>query len=104
MENDYIQPEKVISPKMHWSLIDVLDSGEGPGAVADGVSLALGKWDQDPCLAIRWNGGEGNRLGNPQSRGLPTWFILPQGRVTEAIIGILPAEKVTLIRNFLRMP
>jgi hypothetical protein len=27
---------------------------------------------------MRWNGGKDNPLGNPQSRGLPTWFIVPE--------------------------
>ena len=28
-------------------------------------------------LAMRWNGNKENPLGNPQSRGLSTWFIVP---------------------------
>ena len=29
-------------------------------------------------LAMRWNGTDDNVIGNPQSRGLPTWFIVPR--------------------------
>ena len=29
-------------------------------------------------LAVRWNGKGGDKLGSPQSRGRPTWFIVPE--------------------------
>ena len=74
---DYIRPEDVRSPKRHWRLIRVLHDG-GPGQ----WSVAEGQWDNgdrwDTVLAIRWNGATGAEIGNPQSRGLPTWFILPE--------------------------
>jgi hypothetical protein len=72
MANDYVIPIEVISPKRQWTLVSVLyDRGENHAAVA------MGLWDDRPVLAMRWNGGEGNRIGNPQSRGLATWFIVP---------------------------
>jgi hypothetical protein len=93
----HIPATEVISPKNHWSLIAVLDD-----AGAGDIAVALGKWDQKPVLAMRWNGDdENNALGNPQSRGLPTWFILPTGDYSEAIIRLLPADKQTLVRNFI---
>jgi hypothetical protein len=70
--NAFPQPEDVTAPKLHWSLIKVLYNG-GP----EEYSVAVGKWDNEPCLAIRWNACEWRPVGNPQSRGLPTWFILP---------------------------
>lgn len=100
MASKYIPPTAVISPKQHWILIAVLeDTGQGPGSHA----LALGRWDQQPVLAMRWNGDKKNPIGNPQSRGLPTWFIVPNGYI-EAILDTLPVEKVTLARNFLPKP
>lgn len=39
-------------------------------------SLAVGIWDGNRALLIRWNGGTGTR-GNPMSRAYPTWFVLP---------------------------
>ena len=41
-------------------------------------SIARLNWDGKDCLAARWNGAKDNSgdIGNPQSRGLPTWFIL----------------------------
>jgi hypothetical protein len=35
-------------------------------------------WDDRPAVGVRWNGEVGKGFGNPQSRGLPTWFILPE--------------------------
>jgi len=70
--DQYIKPSDVHAPKRHWSLIQVLfDGGEGQS------SLAIGRWDNRPVLAMRWNGTKDNPLGNPQSRGLPTWFVVP---------------------------
>ena len=71
-----MEPERVISPKKHWRLGKVVYVDEH-----EGWSAAEGQWEGEDgrwydVLAIRWNGGEG-KLGNPQSRGLPTWFILP---------------------------
>lgn len=97
MATKYIPPDDVTSPRLYWSLIAVLDPGD-----AGGASVALGKWDDEPVLAMRWNGNNiGNPIGNPQSRGLPTWFILPEGDYTEAIIQTLPAPKAALVRNFI---
>ena len=76
-DTDYIKPEDVRSPKSHWRLIRVLHDG-GPSQ----WSVAEGQWDDGGIwvnvLAIRWNGGPGAKIGNPQSRGLPTWFIIPE--------------------------
>jgi hypothetical protein len=100
MATKYVSPTAVVSPKAHWSLIAVLDDA-GPS----GVALAVGRWDQNPTLAMRWNGDdEINPIGNPQSRGLPTWFVLPEGAYSEAIIALLPADKQTLVRNFIPKP
>ena len=100
MARNYIPPSDVTSPRLSWSLIAILDPG-----VAEGAALALGRWDGQPVLAMRWNGDNvGNPIGNPQSRGLPTWFILPAGQYSEAIIQALPAEKIALVRNFIPEP
>ncbi len=70
----YQDPNKVDSPRGRWRTIEVLrTTGDG------GDALAVGMWDGDPRLAMRWNGsGEESGVGSPQSRGLPTWFILPK--------------------------
>ncbi len=99
MAAKYVPAGSVTSPKLHWSLIAVLkDEGEGQGV------LAIGRWDNEPVLAMRWN-GSGDTLsptpiGNPQSRGLPTWFVVPH-TYDEAILSTLSADQRTLARNFL---
>jgi hypothetical protein len=81
----YIDPSKVVSPKANWSLIKVLRNGETHGKGDGDASLAIGKWDShegdgpESVFAMRWNGvkAEATGVGSPQSRGLPTWFIVP---------------------------
>ena len=72
----YITPDLVVSPKSMVSDLEVIhDGGEGDW------SLAKMKWDGEEAMGLRWNGGSGKPgsvdIGNPQSRGIPTWFILP---------------------------
>ena len=71
MPDSYIKPDDVISPQNHWTLIGVLRDG-GAGE----ASYAVGMWDGEVRIACRWNGYDGSPIGNPQSRGLPTWMIL----------------------------
>jgi hypothetical protein len=66
-----MKPINVRSPREHWMLIEVLYDGGDDG----GDALAVGEWDGERRLAARWNGSS-KEIGNPQSRGLPTWFIL----------------------------
>ena len=72
----YIDPNHVDSPKNSVSnLLPVYDGGEWDS------SVALLKWDGEDRVAMRWNGGTDKDSqkptpGNPQSRGLPTWFVL----------------------------
>ena len=81
----YVKPKDVESPKSRWILHRVLrDGGDG------GWSAAEGQWKDDDGvwryrLALRWNGGsEAKKIGNPQSRGNPTWFLVPH-ELEEAI-------------------
>ncbi|WP_109485791.1 hypothetical protein [Occallatibacter savannae] len=67
----YIEPARVVSPKANWRLVDVV-LDRGPGDCA----YALGMWDNTRRVGFRWNGTKANPLGNPQSRGLPTWTML----------------------------
>ena len=72
MPNSYIPPSEVISPKRQWTMVSVLyDWGENMAAVA------VGRWEGRAVLVLRWNGNDANPIGNPQSRGLPTWFVVP---------------------------
>jgi hypothetical protein len=101
----YIDPTTVVSPKANWSLIEVVRN-EGDGD----ASLAVGTWTEADGtsrrrLAMRWNGNgsEEQGVGNPQSRGLPTWFMLPEWMHNTVIAGdAIPAEKRALVAALLR--
>ncbi|HBS80576.1 MAG: hypothetical protein CMK99_21250 [Pseudomonas sp.] len=69
----YIDPKEVVSPKQSWRLVEVIhNTGD------DGWSAAEGKWNGKKVLGLRWNGSESDDgVGSPQSRGYPTWFIVP---------------------------
>ena len=89
----YIKPCDVLSPKGVISDLRILrDGGE------NGWSLAEMNWDGSPALAMRWNGGSNNgspSIGNPQSRGIPTWFVLPDdvGNAIKLLINLpIPAS------------
>lgn len=68
----FTNPESVLSPKASVKEVRVLlNTGE------DGWSLAELLWDERPVLGMRWNGSKANPIGNPQSRGIATWFVVP---------------------------
>jgi hypothetical protein len=92
----YILPDQATSPRQSWSIIKVLVAG-GPGD----MSVALGKWEGTPVIGLRWNGSDESPVGNPQSRGLATWFVVERGTYTEAIIEALPEAEKSLGRNFI---
>lgn len=69
----YVNPETVVAPRSRITEVEILYSS-GPG----GWSLARLEFDGEECLGMRWNGDEHERgIGNPQSRGRPTWFVVP---------------------------
>ena len=81
----YMNPRLVVSPKGAIANLTVLfDGGEEQaegGNPWSGWSVAEFDWYGNPCLGIRWNGGDaiGNsHIGNPQSRGVATWFVVPE--------------------------
>lgn len=83
----FIKPEKVVSPQKTWHLDFVLyDEGEG------GFSVSCGRWDNEKVVGLRWNGSNtsGSSLGNPQSSGYPTWFIVPK------VLGIAIVKELLL--------
>lgn len=102
----YVDPSKVVSPKANWSLIKVLRNGEEHGKGDGDAALAIGHWDDlegdgpIPVFAMRWNGSKAQAtgVGNPQSRGLPTWFIVPHW-MNDAILqgGLIPESEKPLV-------
>jgi len=97
----HIKPQDVVSPKANWRLIDVvLDRGEGDCA------YALGMWDNRRCVGFRWNGTKDRPLGNPQSRGLPTWAILDRA-LHPSILRLVKKEnpaKAPIVEAFFGRP
>ena len=91
----YVEPQDVVSPRARWKLIDVLRN-EGPGEVA----YALGEWDGEPSIGMRWNGDDEHPIGNPQSRGLPTWTMVEE-RMHLPIIQTLREDKQILATTLL---
>jgi hypothetical protein len=70
----YIDPSSVVAPRASLRSIDVLYN-TGPG----GWSAASVVWENARRIGIRWNGASsGPGVGNPQSRGNATWFIIPE--------------------------
>lgn len=68
----YVKPEEVLSPRNHvGGVVEVIhDPGEG------GMAVARIIYDEEEVLAARWNGNDEKPLGNPVSRGKPTWFVV----------------------------
>jgi hypothetical protein len=78
-------PKTVKSPRAAVSHLKVVyDGGEQAENRTDweGWSVAELEWHEEPVLGVRWNGSTKNpavsAIGNPQSRGLATWFVLPK--------------------------
>ena len=73
---NYTDPNTVLTPKGRITDLKVIYDGQ-----EDSWSLAKMKWDGTEVVAMRWNGGLSNgrpTVGNPQSRGKPTWFVVPE--------------------------
>jgi hypothetical protein len=76
----YVEPATVLAPKAAIRSVEVLYN-RGPGE----WSVARVVWEGREKIGIRWNGDNGPGIGNPQSRGNATWFILPD-ELEEAIL------------------
>lgn len=68
----YVNPNTVLSPKSDVARVVVVHDTK-----VGGWSVAKLLWKGRPALGIRWNGDTDQKIGNPQSRGNPTWFIMP---------------------------
>jgi hypothetical protein len=70
----YIDPRTVISPQNLVADVEVIfDIGSKP----DSWSVAKLRWNGKAAVGIRWNGDQYSKVGTPQARGNPTWFIVP---------------------------
>jgi hypothetical protein len=97
----YIAPDEVISPKAYWRLVDVvLDKGE------DDCAYAIGMWDNQRRVGFRWNGNDESPIGNPQSRGLPTWTMMDRALHHSILRQVAKRnpDKANIMRAFLGLP
>lgn len=99
----YYSAKEVKSPKDLISDVEELyDGGPHKGQ----YSVAKIKWKGETCVGIRWNVTERELTnidkatgkiickGEPNSRGYPTWFILPEEFLKQIIIGGQLADKL----------
>jgi hypothetical protein len=88
---DCTPPELVLSPKGRLKELKVVYNGG-----KSSWSLARMLWDGKKAVGIRWNGGSEDKcfpgIGNPQSRGVPTWFILPE-EVEDVVLELVKTMK-----------
>jgi hypothetical protein len=70
----YHDPKTVLSPREMVKSVEIAyDAGPVPGS----WSVAKLTWGDSPAVGIRWNGDDRSSKGLPQTRGNPTWFIVP---------------------------
>jgi hypothetical protein len=77
----HIDPRTVLSPRNSVRNVNVIFDGglwDDDNPRWSGWSVAELIWDGNPAVGVRWNGILGENVGSPQSRGLPTWFIMPE--------------------------
>lgn len=69
----YVDPKTVLAPQRYISKVKVVyDGGKGSW------SLARLLWEGNWVTGMRWNGSDEDSVGNPQSHGRPTWFMVPE--------------------------
>lgn len=81
MSDTYINPKNVISPKNKIKKIIkvIYDGGEWGSSVCELEWQNDGEPKYETEIGMRWNGSlEHGNIGNPSSRGYPTWFIIPK--------------------------
>ena len=98
----YVKPETVLAPKNRVRSLEVLYNGG-----SNSWSAALIGWDGKEKLALRWNGKKNETgMGNPQSRGKPTWFIVPDelsGAIREAVEELAESQDGALLAGYRAM-
>lgn len=95
----YYDPEKVVSPRDCISEVTTIFDGGADYDKHEPFSLAVVTWDGEKRIGIRWNvtyrewedqdkkSGVKMCVGEPNSRGYPTWFMLPVSFLAELLSG-----------------
>ena len=99
----YHDPKSVLSPKDKVKSVEVVYDA---GPVEGSWSLAQIQWGGSSAVGIRWNGDSVSTKGLPQTRGNPTWFVVPrelEGAVLRAAQELRQAEKKNLLDGYRQM-
>jgi hypothetical protein len=99
----YHDPKSVLSPKDKVKSVEVVYDA---GPVEGSWSLAQIQWGGSSAVGIRWNGDSVSTKGLPQTRGNPTWFVVPrelEGAVLRAAQELSQAEKKNLLDGYRQM-
>jgi len=79
----YVSPETVCSPK---GAVDDVRVVYDKGPQNQSWSVARMLWKGNEAVGMRWNGNtDDNGIGTPQSRGIATWFIVPD-EIADAVL------------------
>ncbi|MBN8699569.1 MAG: hypothetical protein JST02_05115 [Bacteroidetes bacterium] len=93
----------VLSPK---DCVDSVTPIYDGGPIQGEYSVAIIQWQGNPCIGIRWNiterelnnpdkvSGKIVCVGEPNSRGYATWFILPDEFLRDILNGGQISEKI----------
>ena len=98
-----VDPRDVTSPRSHLRGPPQVLYNQGPGPGS--WSAALLNWDGKEEIGIRWNGDSDDDIGTPQSRGRPTWFVLPRevGAKVREFLADLAEESEGLLAGYQAM-
>jgi hypothetical protein len=99
----YHDPKSVLSPKDKVKSVEVVYDA---GPVEGSWSLAQIQWGGSSAVGIRWNGDSVSTKGLPQTRGNPTWFVVPreiEGAVLRAAQELSQAERKNLLDGYRQM-
>jgi hypothetical protein len=69
-----------------------------------GWSVARVNWEDEDRVGIRWNGADDTPgVGNPQSRGNATWFIVPRELENAVLAAVEELGEAELLRGYREM-
>jgi hypothetical protein len=81
-----MQPHQVLSPQDRIRNMRVIFTNPDEGwsiAEMEWRHHDTGEWHSR--VGMRWDGAD-DELGNPQSSGHPTWFLVPEGEISGMIL------------------
>lgn len=92
-----MDPNNAKSPRKRLALKQILYNTYVEGKTG-GFAIANLEYDGKNVIGIRWNGFDENDEGFPNSRGWPTWFILPKEVALAYVIESKDRNKIELVQ------